>query len=57
MHGVPLLHWLSKAMRDLMEENYRQWHQHSEQQLAADVQAAEEKAAATAEAQRKRYAP
>lgn len=53
---MPLSHWLSQAMRDLMEENYRQWHQHSEQQLAADVQAAEEKAAAAAEAQRKRYA-
>lgn len=37
-----------------MEENYRQWHQNKEQQLAADIQAAEEKADAQAEARKKR---
>jgi hypothetical protein len=25
-------------MRDMMEENYKKWHQHNEQQLAAHVQ-------------------
>ena len=40
-----------------MEENYRKWHNHSEQQLAAHIQAAEDKAAADAEARRRRYGP
>lgn len=44
---------MPQAMRDMMEENYRQWHQNNEQQLAADIQAAEEKADADAEARKK----
>lgn len=43
-----------QAMRDMMEENYKKWHNHAEQQLAAHIQAAEDKAAANAEAQRRR---
>lgn len=43
-----------QAMRDMMEENYRKWHNHTEQQLAAHIAAAEDKAAADAEAQRRR---
>jgi hypothetical protein len=39
-------------MRDMMEENYKKWHNHTEQQLAAHIQAAEDKAAADAEARR-----
>jgi hypothetical protein len=41
-------------MRDMMEENYKKWHNHTEQQLAAHIQAAEDKAAADAEARRRR---
>lgn len=44
-----------QAMRDMMEENYKKWHNHTEQQLAAHVAAAEDKAAADAEAQRRRW--
>jgi hypothetical protein len=44
----------AQAMRDMMEENYRQWHQHNEQQLAADVQAAQQKEEENAAAQQRR---
>lgn len=40
----------------MMEENYKKWHDHTEQQLASHIQAAEDKAAADAEARRRRYA-
>lgn len=39
----------------MMEENYKKWHNHTEQQLAAHIAAAEDKAAADAEAQRRRW--
>lgn len=41
-------------MRDMMEENYKRWHNHNEAQLEAHVQAAEDKAEADAEARRRR---
>lgn len=39
----------------MMEENYKKWHNHTEQQLAAHIAAAEDKAAADAEARRRRW--
>jgi hypothetical protein len=41
-------------MRDAMEANYKAWHTKTEAALAADIQAAEDKAAAAAEAARRR---
>jgi hypothetical protein len=43
-------------MRDKMEEIYKQWHTHTEQQLAAHIQAAEDKAVADLETQQRRCA-
>lgn len=45
-----------QAMRDKMEEIYKQWHTHTEQQLAAHIQAAEDKAVADLETQQRRCA-
>lgn len=44
-----------KAMVDLMERNYMEWHKNNEEKLAADIQEAEDKAAADAEARRRRW--
>lgn len=41
-------------MRDMMEENYKRWHQRNEQQLEAHIQAAEDKADEQADARRRR---
>lgn len=38
-----------------MEENYRKWHTHNEQQIAANVQAKQDKDEETAAAQRRRW--
>jgi hypothetical protein len=43
-----------QKMRDAMEENYKRWHQNTEDKVARDVQEAQDKAAAAAEAQRTR---
>ncbi len=43
-----------KAMVDLMEANYKRWHQKNEEQLASDIQQAEDKAAADAAERQRR---